>query len=946
MAASVYFDQIQQLYIAYLGRPADTAGLAYWAAEADAAGGDLSEIIGGFASSVESIALYAGAESAAQVSSIYERLFNRAPEADGLAYWVDQINSGALSPAQAAFQIQSSAAPADAVTVANKLTAAKAFTAQIDTGAEVAGYAGEGPFSSGRDYLKKVDSDASLAVATSPVTLNAAVAIATNTVVTTPIPDGETFILTTSINKIIGTAFNDTINGTGTDTFAYGDQIDGGAGTDTLDVVSVGAIVDTNVTVTHVEKATFESEGAITLTTNAWTGLNSLTTHSVGATTLTVGSGTTVVVNNVGSASSMGAITITGGSTTNITQTANNGVNTTVTLGAVTVTGSDKTTSVVVKNQAIAIASADVAGVTAGAVTISDINEANASAAGVLTDITVASYAAITINDNALTRLNLKGGTGPVIINNDNVPTTSLELTATLDGIISGALYDSGVYKTLNVVTTGSASTLDNINQAAVTALKISGNQVLNLTSATGLQTLESVVVSGAAGLTADLSGTTITSVNASATSGNITAIINGSIATYSGGFGVDKVTLNSVAPTQTINGGLGTADVLTISATQAVNISTGIVSGFEKLVLTGATNQLVDVSKFGAVDLVSVNGGNGLTLTQTASGDTLELTGAGTAYALSGTFAGGNDTLNLHLTNGSGAGVAFASTGVTTTDVENIVITVTDSQATPAGLFNDSITLLDNSAKNIVVLGNAGLTLTASDTAATTIDASGIIQGGFTFTSGALALAAVIKGSATGTNVIDFSASTAKITYYDGIGNDSITATSTHAAEINLSGGINTVTLGSGDDVVNVGAINGLNTIIFGTGTDSLNLVDIATTLSPSINVSGMSAGDKISFAGALGGVGNSLESTLGTKLTGAATLDAYLTLATAGDSHTQAKLSWFEFSGDTYIVQDTSAASTFTVGADSVVKLSGSLDLSDSTVTAGVVTLGVALS
>lgn len=37
MAASAYFDQVQQLYIAYFGRPADTVGLAYWATQIDAA---------------------------------------------------------------------------------------------------------------------------------------------------------------------------------------------------------------------------------------------------------------------------------------------------------------------------------------------------------------------------------------------------------------------------------------------------------------------------------------------------------------------------------------------------------------------------------------------------------------------------------------------------------------------------------------------------------------------------------------------------------------------------------------------------------------------------------------------------------------------------------------------------------------------------------------------
>lgn len=48
MAASAYFDQIQQIYLAYLGRPADPDGLAYWANQVDAEDGSLSGVIGGF----------------------------------------------------------------------------------------------------------------------------------------------------------------------------------------------------------------------------------------------------------------------------------------------------------------------------------------------------------------------------------------------------------------------------------------------------------------------------------------------------------------------------------------------------------------------------------------------------------------------------------------------------------------------------------------------------------------------------------------------------------------------------------------------------------------------------------------------------------------------------------------------------------------------------------
>lgn len=194
MAASTYYDQVQQLYIAYFGRPADPVGLAYWAANIDAANGSVAGIVAGFSASNESQALYAGTTTAQKVSSIYLALFNRSPEAAGLAYWVAQIDSGAASQAQAAYTIQSSAGAGDATAVANKLAAAKAFTAQIDTTAEIAGYSGTTAAAAARTFLSSVDATAaSLATATAAATLANTVAAVTHT--TAP-PAGQTFVLT------------------------------------------------------------------------------------------------------------------------------------------------------------------------------------------------------------------------------------------------------------------------------------------------------------------------------------------------------------------------------------------------------------------------------------------------------------------------------------------------------------------------------------------------------------------------------------------------------------------------------------------------------------------------------------------------------------------------------------------------------------------------------
>jgi hypothetical protein len=75
MAASSYYSTVQKAYIAYYGRPADTAGLTYWATRIDAAGGNISSIIQAFGNSAEATALYGSLPTGAAVNALYLQLF-------------------------------------------------------------------------------------------------------------------------------------------------------------------------------------------------------------------------------------------------------------------------------------------------------------------------------------------------------------------------------------------------------------------------------------------------------------------------------------------------------------------------------------------------------------------------------------------------------------------------------------------------------------------------------------------------------------------------------------------------------------------------------------------------------------------------------------------------------------------------------------------------------
>jgi len=80
---------------------------------------------------------------------------------------------------------------------------------------------------------------------------------------------GETFILTTGLDNVVGTANDDTIIGLvdgSDDTLTLGDSIDGGSGTDTLDLITDKGIIDLGIaSFTSVENAEInDATGSIT----------------------------------------------------------------------------------------------------------------------------------------------------------------------------------------------------------------------------------------------------------------------------------------------------------------------------------------------------------------------------------------------------------------------------------------------------------------------------------------------------------------------------------------------------------------------------------------------------------------------------------------------------------------------------------------------------------
>lgn len=88
---------IIELYIAYFDRAPDAVGLAYWG-NALSEGMSMSQIAASFAVQPETRAAYPEGMSNQQfVTAVYDNVLGRAPDDEGFAYWVGQLDAGRLS---------------------------------------------------------------------------------------------------------------------------------------------------------------------------------------------------------------------------------------------------------------------------------------------------------------------------------------------------------------------------------------------------------------------------------------------------------------------------------------------------------------------------------------------------------------------------------------------------------------------------------------------------------------------------------------------------------------------------------------------------------------------------------------------------------------------------------------------------------------------------------
>lgn len=149
---------IQGIYIALFGRPADPGGLAYWT-EVTKGGTDLSAMLSVLPSLTEYTARFEGQTPDQVITTVYQNLFGRAPDAEGLAFFKGQLASGAQTLATIAVNIMQGAQGDDKADVDAKVGAAELFTASLDTPAEIAAYSGADAAALAKKFLDGVDKD-------------------------------------------------------------------------------------------------------------------------------------------------------------------------------------------------------------------------------------------------------------------------------------------------------------------------------------------------------------------------------------------------------------------------------------------------------------------------------------------------------------------------------------------------------------------------------------------------------------------------------------------------------------------------------------------------------------------------------------------------------------------------------------------------------------------
>ena len=549
---------ISQLYAGYFNRAPDPDGLAYWTGRANA-GMSLTNIAQSFAVQPEATTLYSFLTTPnptardAFISSVYSNLFNRAPDAAGLAYWSAQLSNPAISVSRFINDVLSGAQGNDALIATNKGAVGAFFVTQLT--------AANTPFTlaMAKNVLVGVN-ETSASVVAAVTVVNAAVA--------PPPPEvALTLVGTAGADTLIGSSLDDSITGG-----AGADNITGGGGNDTItmlvtagdiDTINAGPGVDTLV-------LTGAAAGAIVVDLSSATqqftdGVDALTQAGFENVNATAVTGFKVDVTTIAATTSVGLGGVTGATISGAATTIAINATALVDGGGVTLSGAAMNATVTGLQGDLTVDNAVAGGVAVTLVAVATTTVAFGTNTG----------GTHSVNGDALTDAQVLTLTG------SDIATVSLVAGDLTAGAYAGALTVTATTGT-NVITTGGAA--DTITAGDGDDTITGGAGADTITAGAGQDTIS--LTEGAAAADTVIYSTAFAAGNANAAT--ITGFANGAgVDIFDIGFALAHGTLTFAAGTGGTNTVAASAPV-TVTDNGTTTANTGVI-----FLLSGAGDQM-----------------------------------------------------------------------------------------------------------------------------------------------------------------------------------------------------------------------------------------------------------------------------------------------------------------------------------------------------------------
>jgi hypothetical protein len=728
-----------QLFLAYMGRAADTQWRNNTATLTDAMGNNPTKALkDSFYTTAVSEGVYATADSPSTlVNKFFLTTFGFAARTDEQTFWGNLLSNGVYSAGELVWQMFSSYAnnttvlpTTYVVPMQSKLVALAAFSNALTDSTINAAYSqmNSAAAASGRTYLSAVTSQATAATAITGVAATVAAVSTTSS--------GSAFTLTTGIDNPTTTTastITGTVNATvAASTFNTGDTISG-ANTVTITYTNAGA-ENVAANLSNVTKFSTTMLAAATVNAALFTNVSTIQSGGGGlGFALTVANGLLASTYGVSGETSAGGITL-ASTRTVVTGTAD--------VINFAVTGSGTATGAVVLSNGVT-------GVETATVTTSGTNVFSISGAGFTTAVTDG------------TTLNITGSGNNTITASamTNVVTYDMS-TATGTNTLNlvGALTTSDVVRggtgtdTLRVAQVGTAAAL------TVTGVETLRMSAANQTGTLNFSTAPTFTALRVDGDTAEAGTNTLTGIGATATAltyvGDATVANAGTAqqfnnltitGSYTGSSDTLAVAVNNGGVSQTAAGGY-TLRTLNVAGVETMTLAVSDIAAGATATFVGITDTTLAslaVTSAGNVALGTITTAGGAGTTGTLA--TLNLSGITGTGTSSATLADGVVAGNLTITATSGTGNTTIAVGAETT-TDNIIYT--------GGAGVDTFTGTTFTG-TVVISGLGGADIIAGGTGADTITGG---EGGDTITGGGGADAIILTETVAAIDTVVFS--------------------------------------------------------------------------------------------------------------------------------------------------------------------------------------------